>query len=320
MGLFGLSNWEDIAADGDWPVLVAGNGASRAVTGKFAYPSLFAVANLNDDDRALFDMLGTANFEDVIRSLDVARFVCVQMGLDVGAIDARHEAVRHALVETVNHHHVAWHEVEGPRLLAIKAALREFNIVFTTSYDLLFYWAMNFEGADDFLDHFWHYPDNHFEADDSPVWANRTAVHWLHGGLHIYRWGVDGTAKRVNDGAALLAQFADGGHLPLYVAEGTAEQKRQAIRRSDYLTYCFETLEADERDLVIFGQALGPYDQHLVDSVKVHVGRRIAYGVYPTNQVEVDLIVASVKNLLNEQVKFFDSTTFPLGVPALAVP
>lgn len=314
MGQFGLDDWADVAATGDWPVLLAGNGASRVVSDLFAYPSLLAVADLDPDDRDLFEDIGTTNFEEVLRALAISVVVCQQLGHDVAELNGRINSVRHALVATVNHHHVAWDDVQGAPLLAIKGALREYEIVFTTSYDLLFYWAMNFDGAGDFIDHFWHAPDNHFDPYDSPIWNNRTAVYWLHGGLHIHRWDVDGTAKRVNNGAALLAQFADDGTLPLYVAEGTADQKRSAIRRSDYLTHCFETLQAEERPIVVFGQALGQSDEHIVDALKGHHAGRIAYGVHPTSQAEVNLTCASVAHRLQtETVAYFDSTTHPLG-------
>jgi len=218
VGQFGLDDWDDLGDDADWPVLLAGNGASRAVSDVFAYDSLLAAANLGPDDVELFDHLDTSNFEEVLRSLDFASVVHEQLGGDPDDLQDRREAVRHALVETVNDHHVDWGDVEGARLIAIKAALQAFHSVFTTSYDLLFYWAMNYNGAHAFTDFFWHVPGNYFAPDDSPLIPNRTHVYWLHGGLHLYRTADDGTAKRVHlVGAALLDQFAAGGLLPLYV-------------------------------------------------------------------------------------------------------
>jgi hypothetical protein len=321
MAQFGLEDWQDLEED-DWPLLLAGNGASRAVSDAFAYDSLLAAANLDPDDVELFDHLGTSNFEEVLRSLDFARIVHEQLGGDPADVQDRREVVRHALVETVNNHHVDWLDVAGPRLTAIKQALREFHSVFTTSYDLVFYWAMNHNGAHGFADFFWHLPDNYFDPDDSDLIPNRTHVYWLHGGLHLYRTADDGTAKRVHlVGAALLDQFAAGGLLPLYVAEGEPEQKRRSIRRSDYLTFCLERFEQDDRPLVVFGQSLGPSDQHLVDAIKQVPDRDLAYAIYPTTQLAVNGVRAHIEELLDrDDITFFDSTTHPLGDPALHVP
>jgi hypothetical protein len=320
VGAYGLADWSELANGSLWPVSLLGNGASRAVSEVFAYDSLLAEANLADADLDLFETIGTSNFEEVLRALDIARFVCQQLNHNDAGVQARRDGIRQALATTIHNHHVGWQQAAGWRLTEIRAALRDFSAVFTTSYDLILYWAMNYPAPDGFIDHFWHMPDNHFDAADSPTWNDRTVVYWLHGGLHIYRWGSDGTAKRVNDGAALLGQFAEGGFLPLYVAEGTAEQKRRAIRDSDYLSFCLRSLESDDRAIAIVGHAIGEPDQHLVEAISCHPDRRVAYGVYPTTQLEVDATRARIQQRLNnDAVEFFDSTTHPLGAPTLTV-
>lgn len=321
MGQFGLEDWSDLSDD-DWPALLAGNGVSRAVADVFAYDSLLAAANLDADDVQLFDHLGTSNFEEVLRSLDFARIVHGQLGGVLEDVEERREAIRHALVKTVNDHHIGWLDVDGQRLTMIKQALLNYHSVFTSSYDLLIYWAMNHNGAQGFTDFLWHKPHHHFDPGNSPLMPHRTHVYWLHGGLHLYRTDDDGTAKRVHlVGAALLDQFAGEGLLPLYVAEGTSEQKRRSIRRSDYLTFCLKQFEEDDRSLVVVGQALGPSDQHLVDAIKRHPERDLAYAIYPTTQLGVNGVRADIEELLDrDDINFFDSTTHPLADPALHVP
>jgi hypothetical protein len=322
MGMFGLPDWQDILPGTGWPVLLAGNGASRVVSNAFAYGSLLEAANLGVDDRALFDQLGTSNFEEVLRALDFAALVQQQLGIDPGPVLGRRQTIQNALVATVNHHHVPWADVEGDRLAAIKQALLSYDAVFSTSYDLLFYWAINQGGAEGFLDHLWHEPGYYFDPANSPLWGGRTAVHWIHGALQLYEYGGSQTAKRVNFmGAALLEQFASGGQLPLYVAEGAAQQKGAKIASSEYLTFCLKTLEQESRDLVIFGQALGDADRHLVDAIKLHPGRRLSYSIYPVDQLQVNAERARVTQILNDpDIQFFDSTTHPLGDPTLTVP
>jgi hypothetical protein len=59
MGKFGLSDWEEVANRRDWPILLHGNGASCAVSHRFAYPSLYQAAPLTPDDRDVFSSLRT---------------------------------------------------------------------------------------------------------------------------------------------------------------------------------------------------------------------------------------------------------------------
>ena len=87
------------------------------------------------------------------------------------------------------------------------------------------------------------------------------------------------------------------------------------------MSFCLERLREDDRDLAVFGQALGPSDQHLVDAIKQHPDREVAYAVYPTTQLGVNAVRAAIEELLDrDDIAFFDSTTHPLGVPALHVP
>lgn len=137
MGAFGLDDWDDIADD-NWPTLLIGNGASRAVSAKFAYDSLYAVAPLTQDDRDLFNALGTKNFEEVLNHLRTPSLVCAQLGHASADVDVRYASIRDALINAVHAHHVGWSDADaGDRLLNTRDALLGYESVFTTSYDLL---------------------------------------------------------------------------------------------------------------------------------------------------------------------------------------
>lgn len=323
MGAFGLDDWDDVD-DGDWPTLLLGNGASRAVSSKFAYGSLFSVAPLTRDDRDLFDALDTTNFEEVLSHLRTASLVCGQLGHPASEVDDRYESIRDALIDAVNDHHVSWHEVDdGDRLLRIRGALLSYQAVFTTSYDLLIYWAMMNAGVppgDGFGDLFWN-GRHAFDPLDTSPFDNKTLVYWLHGGLHLYRTPAGETRKRTNNGAGLLATFASGSRLPLFVSEGTWRRKRSAIRRSDYLEHVYNTFAETAGRLVVFGQALGSSDGHLITAVLRDPTREVAYGIYPTTQHAANLQRAQVESHFPQaNITFFDSSTHPLGDPALLVP
>lgn len=323
MGAFGLEDWEDID-DGDWPTLLVGNGASRAVSMKFAYESLYAIAPLTQDDRDLFDALGTTNFEEILNHLRTASLVCDQLGHASTDVDDRYDSIRDALINAVQARHVGWSDADtGDRLLNIRNALLDYDAVFTTNYDLLIYWAMMNAGTPPgagFGDLFWN-ADYAFDSFDTEPFRNKTLVYWLHGGLHLYRTPAGETKKRTNTGASLLTTFAAGNGVPLFVSEGTWQQKRRAIRRSDYLEHVYTAFAQSEGPLVVFGQAFGDPDRHLVEAVRRDPAREIAYGIYAASQQSANLQRAQIENhFAQASIAFFDSTTHPLGDPALAVP
>jgi hypothetical protein len=139
--------------------------------------------------------------------------------------------------------------------------------------------------------------------------------------LHLYRTTTGETKKRTNLGANLLETFAAGSRVPLFVSEGTWQQKRRAIRRSDYLEHVYTTFADTDGPLVVFGQAFGDSDKHLVKAVGRDPARDIAYGIYATTQPSANLQRAQIETLFPQaSIDFFDSTTHPLGGPTLAVP
>lgn len=324
MGDFGLDDWEQVHQRQAWSDLLTGNGVSRAVSNKFAYTSLYEVAPLDGDDQALFNAVGTTNFEEVLNHLRTAALVCEQLGHGEAEAATRYEALREALITAVHDHHVNWDQVAGERLARIREALRQFTAVFTTSYDLIFYWAMMagppYHPGQGFGDLFWNVEHTFVLTDTAPFDPTMTLMYWLHGGLHLYRSTAPWvTSKRVNEGANLLAVFAGEGHLPLYVSEGTADQKRHAIANSDYLADVYRRLATSDDSLVILGQALGETDQHLASAIR-SAPRTVAYGIFAESELVANLQRATIAaQLQNCELQFFDSRTHPLGDAALRV-
>jgi Domain of unknown function (DUF4917) len=323
MGAFGLDDWATVAGQRRWPVLLLGNGASCAISKRFGYDSLYEVGPLTADDKELFDALGTRNFEEVLNYLRTAQLICEQVGHDANDVQKRSSSIRNALITAVNEHHVTWHEVEAEdRLLKIRHALSAYEAVFTTSYDLLLYWAVMSDGSppgEGFGDLFWT-PDHVFDPLNTEPFGGKTLVYWLHGGLHLYRNRLGETQKRIATSANLLATFASEGQIPLFVSEGTSEEKRRAIRGSDYLDHVFNTFSELKGALVVFGQALESQDEHLVQAIRRVPNRNIAFGVHASTQHHVNLQRKYFQDLFSDAaVTFYDSTTHPLGDPTLLV-
>lgn len=226
------------------------------------------------------------------------------------------------MITAVHNHHLSWQDADaGGRLLKFRMALRAHRKVFTTNYDLLAYWAIMNSGAppgEGFGDLFWNASCT-FDPLDTTPHGDKTLVYWLHGGLHLYRGPGGETVKQTSDGATLLDRF--GTRIPLFVSEGTPDQKRAAIRRSDYLEHAFAALAGTDSNIVVFGHALGRSDEHIVRALRESRGRRVAYGVDPTTRRRTELDQAQVAAKLPEtKITFFDSRTHPLGDPALLVP
>jgi hypothetical protein len=77
----------------------------------------------------------------------------------------------------------------------------------------------------------------------------------------------------------IKAGLAEGNY-PLFVAEGTSNQKLEQIQRSGYLWYCFNKLAKIEGPLAVFGQALGVPDQHIVDVIVGSKCLHVAIGLF----------------------------------------
>jgi hypothetical protein len=307
-----LFAWPDLAKSGPWSDLLIGNGASQAVWPDFGYPSLYEKAQLDEDDRELFRVLGTRNFELVLDRLRLSRIVCRQLGHAIDAIDARYEGVRAGLLDAVRQVHVPWGAVPEWLLDHICENLAGYDHVFTTNYDLLAYWAI-MRSPGRFADYFWS--DLTFDATNTHGYLDRTKVLYLHGALHLYRLAGGEVVKRKQlPGQNLLDAIGTdylGADTPMFVSEGTAEDKAAAIRRCDYLSFGLEQLATPDRKLVVFGHSLSDQDKHLVAAIRRRQAP-LAISIRPS--VNVISRKAELQSLLlGKELLFFDATTHPLG-------
>jgi hypothetical protein len=311
-----LAKWTDIERDG-WKVLLMGNGASLAISRRFRYGSLFQTASLTADDRAVFHALDTTNFEAVLDSLRIARLVCAQEGHQDADVRHRYRAIRRGLIEAVNTIHPVHADVPTVTLKHVARAMRAYQWVFTTNYDLLVYWALMSINAVGFRDYFWG-DDWTFDATDTDVRAGLSRVLYLHGALHLIRDDLGRTAKRVAEPAGILWAVARSG-IPLFVSEGTSRDKLRAIRRSDYLSFAHTAFPDRDEAIVVFGHSLGAQDTHLIAPLNVH-GRSVAVAVVKTTDRAVLRRKAEVRDLLpHANLIFFDAVSHPLGDPALQI-
>jgi len=211
--------------------LLLGNGFSIACRPKiFTYGSLFEQADFSSAPRlpAVFDAVGTTDFEHVIKMLeDASRVVPVysKEATEAAAqMAADAEALKDILIQTVaNNHPNIPNEINDEQFWACRRFLAHFlgdgnkdGKVYTLNYDLLLYWTLMHEdmGFDDPIslaanDGFGRDEDTEPEYVNwmGESGAHGQRVHYLHGALHLFDAGAELQKYTwVNTGKPLLEQ------------------------------------------------------------------------------------------------------------------
>jgi hypothetical protein len=324
-----LLRYDDL--DEAWTGILIGNGASRAISSKFAYQSLYEIAcsenlghALSEEEQAIFDLLNTRNFEQVLSILATGMFVNAHFKLSFEQIDSAYERIRLALVHAVRSVHILRADVADSTLDTIRDCLRRYDFVYSTNYDLLLYWSIMRDPAG-FTDYF--FSGAKFDPSNSDVWYNPTRIHYLHGALHLYVNQMRDTFKRLSgDSGNLLEAFGeplmhDESAVPLFVSEGTSRDKLRSILNSTYLSYVYSLFARHSGSLLIFGQALDKqYDGHLIDAIRRSSNRTLGIAIYPSSGTNLIQVKAEwYQKFADFRLVFFDSRTHPLGSSDLAI-
>lgn len=329
-----LASWEEVvAARDDWAALLLGNGLSRNVWADFAYPSLFDKARRNDGlgnlaatDQRLFTALETKNFERVLAELAAAIRMAEALDQDPQPFIERYQAIQVALGSAVKAVHASYTRLPAGALEGIGKILQEQEFVFTTSYDLIVYWAMHAVGYQGLCDCFWCEKSS-FDPANADVPVRRTPVYFLHGALHLVVMGSGLTRKLVHRNLrTILDQFGrpldgDSQARPLLITEGSSQHKLQAIEGNDYLAHALDQLGKCDLPLVVFGSELSEQDQHLVEAVNRNPGRPVAVSIHGVDRKPQEILAAKAEiraALAADPLFFFDAGTHPLGSPALS--
>lgn len=315
-----------------YPRLLIGNGASMAVWSRFGYSSLFEVAQTNGtnqltpSDLDLFNSLTTTNFERVLYYLYVTSIVNPLYHLDNVAILDSYANIRSALIEAVKRVHVPWAVLTGELLNEINTALAAYRHVYSTNYDLLTYWGV-MHNPGGFRDFFWN--DSSFDVSNTEVWgAHLTTILYPHGGLHLCRdpYSNESIKRQAASGQNLLDLFGsnDGERqlVPLFVAEGTSDEKLRTIFGSDYLTFAYLSLSQNRGPLDIFGLSLGDSDDHIIQAINRSQTVQIAISIHPDYEENIVSRKLAILSLFSpsKNIVFYDARTHPLGAATLRIP
>ena len=131
-----------------------------------------------------------------------------------------------------------------------------------------------------------------FDVSNTSLYDRCCRVLFLHGALHLFIDAAGNTRKRQNDGIyniLELFRLARGQRrtTPLFVTEGSSEQKLRSIQQSDNLTFALREFEANEKPLVVIGQSLSEEDKHLIEAIQKYGKRQVAIGIYSNDSDEV---------------------------------
>jgi hypothetical protein len=322
-----LIDWKDIATSHKWDTLLLGNGMSINIWEPFGYRKLYdraRLGGLSTPDRKLFS--STPNFERVLADLLTAIRVNDAVGLETKPLLDRYRNIQRALVQAVREVHIKLSRVPPATRKTISDTMEQFEWVFTTSYDLLVYWAIAAGGFEPFMDHFRYRGRCEFDPARASVPANKVPVYFLHGALHLVVGSSGATWKlRQTDLDTILDQFGkpitgDPEARPLLVTEGSATDKLAAIEDNVYLSHALERLRGRGLPLVVFGSSLSEHDSHLAEALSENPDRPVAISMLPAPKKELLARQVDISGHLEAKpLLFFDATSHPLGNPALAV-
>lgn len=318
-----IFDWDEIKDRYVGGAILLGNGASIAVDHAFSYGSLLDRAReggrLTEDVERLFYCFNTSDFELILRMVWHAANVNKILGVQDSVTQQAYENLRSCLVEVVRDSHSHYQGIQRD-LPCISNFLRDFETVLSLNYDLIVYWAMMYNNKQGhghiFKDCF---NDSQFRGD---WWSLRqlyreranTLVFYPHGNLALCRDYLDREWKIAQTDGDLLGSILDtwerGDGVPLFVSEGTREQKINSIHNSYYLSVVYrEVLTNLHPSLTIYGWGFGDQDQHLLEQIAHSTIERVAISVYRRDEVYCHRALALVKEVLGRhvQVDFFDS-------------
>jgi hypothetical protein len=316
------------------PHLLLGNGFSIACRPNiFLYGKLYEQADfskLSPYVKNVFEALNTQDFERIIKALhDAYRILRAYSNADSALLDtikADADGLRELLVQTIANSHPAWPgEISDDEYKACRTFLAHFKTIYTFNYDLLLYWAqMHTEfGVEPFCDDGFRKPEDDFEATYvtwEPSQSHEQNTWFLHGALHVFDAGTEIQKYTwANTGIRLIDQIRDAlskNYFPLFVSEGTSDEKFERIRHSDYLAKAYRSFCEIKGSLFILGHSLAKNDEHYLSRIERGKLSRLYVGLHGDPLSEENIKIANRANQMSSArknrpltISYFDSST-----------
>ena len=259
--------------------LLLGNGFSIAAWPDFRYGALLGtVAGQAPRIEALFARFQTVDFERVGRALlDARAVIAVHEGTEAlsAVLAADYHDLRRLLVSAITRIHPAAPAQLKNRFEACADFLEAFigvarrplaGKVFTTNYDLLLYWTLVRRMKGLAANDGFHGRPLTWEP------QAQQAIFYLHGALHLFE--RDGATRKLSVPGRLVdtvGKRIEQDDVPLFISEGSSQEKRVRIAESAYLTAASESLavacDDPEASLFVFGHSLRDEDEHIFEKI-----------------------------------------------------
>lgn len=323
---FGISQWSQYGDTFEGSDIFIGNGFSVNLHQQLSYASLFNKFSKECGPEVirLFKTFGTTNFEYVIEALNNTQHVGTILGLDYSAITPIVESLKQGLIKTISDTHPGYKDVHPTIFRSLAVELKPFKDIFTTNYDVFLYKIIlasnellerGLLDVELFQDRF-HVDLSTHKVGYGDNFLDCRKIYYLHGALFLYQ-DFNGTYKFRKAGEAdeyirLLRMEIANGNVPLFVAEGTASDKLNAINNNYYLRSCAEYLKfRNETNLVVYGSSFQPSDKHIVGWINLSKPGYLVTSIYTANRNEEELKIemSRISNLFTSEVLFYDSTS-----------
>lgn len=278
--------------------LLLGNGFSIACRPDiFVYGKLFDQADfskLSPSAKKVFHALDTQDFEKVIKALrDAKAALAAYDGVPSKLLDTLQDdadGLRELLVQTIASSHPAQPgEIDEHEYAACRKFIANFDSVYTLNYDLLLYWAQMHteEGVSPSSDDGFRKPEDDYDA-AYVTWesgnSHKQNTWFLHGALHLFDAGTEIQKYTwVNTGIRLIEQIRDAlnrDYFPIFVAEGTSNEKLIRIRHNDYLAKVYRSFTEIGGALFVYGHSLAENDEHYLKRIERGKLSQLYVGIY----------------------------------------
>jgi hypothetical protein len=262
-------------ADGDDRSVLLGNGFSIAQAGNnFTYRNLLDRSGLEAGTpiRSVFDAFGTTDFEEVMFALEHAAKVEQAYGNDNQSERFRADAIeiREALIRAIHtvHPEVRF-DIPQEQLENCANFLNHFRGIYTLNYDLLLYWTILNSEELRFRDGFGlGEASGGFRTFATDAYCS---VYYLHGALHLFLNQQKETKKRILTGTTIISDIENTvrsqRRLPLFISEGTTNQKLAKINSVPYLHHAQKKLKELTGSVFVFGHSVHDNDAHIYKSI-----------------------------------------------------
>lgn len=325
--------------DFDEAALIVGNGASISISNNFSYTNLFTKAS---EDRTfpttIFNKLNTNNFEAVIYQLDIAQMINKAISTSSQQIAEHNQIIantsikiRESLIQTIRSIHpelsyLNFFTLSNDNLIKLFNFLTKFKYIINLNYDLLVYYIL-LHDTNKFIDFF--LPDGNrnnkltFHESISGC-QNNTKVYYPHGNI-LFGVNSNGEEEKIcqQQGISLLSTILsrwshDIDFYPLFVCEGSSEEKLKSINNNYYLSYIYRNILPQlPKTIICYGWSLSENDEHILKQILKDSQRNLKFliSIHTDNKtaLQVETECTNIKNRITNinsraEVHFFDKS------------